>query len=151
MAIVNRDLDSSQQRETYQCYVSGSASGISAGIVNPGVATGLTFPLCNIGFPAQLVAADCAAYGLSGTPVHSLWIYRFAGGFTSIAVGQTLTITAFGTSGVLGFSLFAATTFPLQSGDQLVLYTQGSNTAVANTTVTLVVKALQDIKTNFGV
>lgn len=151
MAIVNRDLDPSQQRQTYQALLDRTPSSISAGIANPGLSTGNTFLVCNIPFPSQLMAASEACYGTSGSPVHSLWIYRFAAGFTSIAIGQTMAITAFGTSGIQGFSLFAATTFQLLAGDQLVLYTQASNAAVANAMVTVVVKALQDIKTDFGV
>lgn len=152
MAIVNRDLDPSQQRNVYQAVLTGPTySGISAGLVAPGLGTGLTFPLCNISNQSQLIAADASSFGVSGSPVHSLWIYRFAGGFTSIAIGQTLAVTAYGTSGVQGWSLFAASSFQLQSGDQLVLYTQGSGSATAVTTVTLVVKQLQDIVTNFGV
>lgn len=151
MPIVNRDLDASQARETYTTVLNATASSISAGILNPVVGTGATFVVANIGFPCSLVAAAEAAYTLSGTPVHSLWIYRFAGGFTSIAIGQTMSVTAFSTSGMQGFSLFGAVTYPLLSGDQLVLYAQGANTACLTTTVTTVVKALQDIKTNFGV
>lgn len=153
MAIVNRDLDPSQQRSGVGINVvltGPSFSGVSAGITAPGVATGLTFPLCSISNQSQLMAAANSSYGVSGSPVHSLWIYRFAGGFTSIAVGQTLAITAYGTSGVQGWSLFGASNL-LQSGDQLVLYTQGSGAATATTCVNLVVRQLQDIVTNFGV
>lgn len=151
MAIVNRDLAPSQQCQEYQMRVAATASAVSAGIANPVVATGNTYVLCNIPYPSQLVSANLGAYGLSGSPVHSLWIYRFAGGFTSIAVGQTITVTGFGTSGVIGMSLFAAQTFLLQAGDQLALYTQGANTAVDSVVVTCVIKALQDIKSEFGV
>lgn len=150
MAIINRDLDPTQQRDVYTTNVSITASGVSAGIANPVLATGITYPLMTVPYPAQLVAAEEAAWGASGTPVHSLWIYRFAGGFTSIAVGQTLTVTAFGTSGALGYSLFGAS-WLLQTGDQIALYTQGSASAVASTTITVVIKALQDYKTEFGV
>jgi hypothetical protein len=164
MAIVNRDLAASQQRETWQETVNTTTSGVSAGIANPWVATAQTYPLFNVPRPCQLVAAAESAWGLSGTPVHSLWVYRWLGasGFTSFPIGQTLTISAFGTSGMLygpggasgqfgGFSLFAAVTYPLQTGDQLVLYTQGANTAVNTATVTCVVQNLQDIKQDFGV
>lgn len=150
MALVNRDKDTTEQREVYQAVLNGTPSGISAGILNPGLSTGSTFRVCTIPYPASLVAADNVVYGLSGTPVHSLWIYRFAGGFTAIAVGQTMAPTAFGTSGALGWSLFGAS-WNLLAGDQLVLYTQGANSAVAEANVTCVVKALQDIKSHFGV
>lgn len=152
MPIVNRDLDSSQQRDVYQALVNGAASGVSAGIQNPGVPTGLTFPLCTISRPSSLVAAQVAAWGISGTPNHNLWVYRFAGGFTSIQVGASIAPTAFGTSGSLGYSILpAATSFPLIAGDQLVLNTTASNAAFAQVTMTLVTRALQDIKTDFGV
>lgn len=151
MAIVNRDLDTTQQRESYCASLVSSPSGISAGIQNPGVATGLTFPLCNIPYPASLVSVAESVYGLSGTPTHSLWIYRFAGGFTSIQVGASLNPTAFGTSGVLSHSLYAASTFPLLAGDQIVVATLGTNAAVARADFTVVIRCLQDYKTYFGV
>lgn len=151
MPIVNRDLDTTQQRDVFQCLVNGSASGISAGIQNPGVATGLTFPLATISRPGSLVAAEVAAWGISGTPSHSLWVYRFAGGFTAIQVGASIAPTAFGTSGALGYSILpAATSYPLATGDQLVLATAGSNAAFGQVTMTLVVRSLQDIKSDFG-
>ncbi len=151
MAIVNRDLDVTQQRVRYQAVLSTSGnSGVSAGISVPGVITGKTFLLCNVSSPGQLVAAAETAYGVSGAAVHSLWVYRFAGGFTSFAVGQTLAITAFGTSGIQGFSLFGASN-SLLAGDQVVLYTQAANTAVDTAVVELVIRNLQDIVSDFGV
>lgn len=150
MALVNRDKDVTEQINVWNKIVDATPSSISAGISNPGVATGNTYVLMTVPYPAQLMAAGSASYGTSGSPVHSLWIYRFAGGFTSIAVGQTLAVTAFGTSGYQGFSIFAGVSYPLQAGDQLVLYTQASNAAVAVTSVGLAVKALQDIKSYFG-
>ena len=152
MAIVNRDLDSSQQTAVLNCAIYSSLSaGASAGVVTPGVQTGKTYVLANIGSPAQLVAAAAGAYGVSGSLATSLWIYRFAGGFTSIAVGQTLAVQGYGTSGLQGISCFAGSTFLLQNGDQVALYAQGANAACDSITVSLVVKALQDIKTSFGV
>ncbi len=150
MPICNRDLDVSEQTRTFQAVLNGTPSGVSAGVMNPGLSTGQTFRVCTIPYPAQLTAVDYAVWGLSGAPVHSLWLYRFAGGFTAIAVGQTMAVTAFGTSGVLGVSLFGAS-WQLLAGDQIVLYTQAANTAVAESTVTVCVKALQDIKNHFGV
>lgn len=151
MAIVNRDLDPTQQRVRYQAVLTNSGnSGVSAGIAVPGVVTGKTFPLCNISSPGQLVAASEACYGVSGAASHSLWVYRFAGGFTSFAIGQSLAITAFGTSGIQGYSLFGASN-QLLAGDQIVLLTQVANTAVDTAIVELVVRNLQDIVSDFGV
>lgn len=157
MPVINRELDQSQQRDHYTTTLFGTPSGISAGILNPGVSTGTTFPLFVIPYPASIASVGEVAWGLSGTPVHSLWVYRFAGGFTSFVCGQTLTVTAFGTSGVLGgttigYSILAGTaaTLPLQAGDELVLYAQGSNAACAQVQINMAVRALQDIKTDFN-
>lgn len=151
MPIINRDLDASQQKESWNVVLNGTPSGISAGILNPGLATANTFVVCNIPYPATLVNIAEAVYGLSGTPTHSFWIYRFAGGFTSMQVGASYNVTAFGTSGVLSHSLYGGASWPLLAGDQIALYCLGSGAAVANAEVTVVVKALQDYKTYFGV
>lgn len=150
MPIINRDLDTSQQKECYVANLDRTPSGISAGILNPGLATAQTFVVCNVPFPATLVSIEESVYGLSGTPTHSFWIYRFAGGFTSIQVGASFNVTAFGTSGSLAHSLYAAATFPLLAGDQIALYCLGTNAAVASAQVSVVVKALQDYKTYWG-
>src|SRR6476620_1375307 len=93
MAVANRDLDNAQTRETI--YVS-----------LPLVGTGATFALAPIPYPAQIVAASINANGLSGSPVHALQVSRFipGAGYTLIGLNATLTIAAYGTSGVQGFS-----------------------------------------------
>ena len=152
MALVNRDKDASEQRDVYQTSLEVTASGVSAGIANPGVLTGNTFPLFTATRPGQLVAVAAACWGISGTPNHSLWLYRFAGGFASIQMGNSLAPLAFGTSGTVSHSLMPASiSYPLVAGDQVVLKADGANTAFAKVMMTCVVKALQDIKTDFGV
>ena len=139
MAIVNRDLFSTQQREVTSETVS--------------TVTGQTYGLYIVPFPSQLIAAQNASIGLSGAPVHSLWIQRFivGTGVTSIPVGNSQVITTFGTSGAIGFSLAGAgVTYPLQTGDLLTLSTAAANTATTATTVTMVIQCLQDIKSHFG-
>ncbi len=140
MAIVNRDLDASQQRDIYNASLVGTI-------------TGQTYQLCVVPYPAQLVAVTQAVNGLSGSPNHSVWVQRFipGTGLTSVNIGNSLVATTFGTSGVQGFSLPSAASFLLQANDVLLLSTAAANTASVSTTVTLVVKALQDIKTCFGV
>lgn len=150
MSIVNRDLNSTQQRECFQANLTSTYAGTSAGIVDPGVLAGFTYPIFTVPYPASLQVAEEVVWGLSGSPVHSLWIYRFAGGFTSIQVGASLAITAYGTSGALGVSLYAGISYPLMTGDQVVLYAQGSGSAVAEATVTCVIQCLQDYKSYFG-
>lgn len=140
MAIINRDLDSSQQRDVYQATIAPTS-------------TGLTYLLAQVAFPAQLVAMSQAAVGLSGAPNHSIWLNRFiaGAGITTMIFGNSIVVTANGTSGPQGFSLPTAASFLLQAGDVLLLSTAAANTNAASVTVTTVVRALQDYKTTFGV
>lgn len=150
MGIVNRTKDTTEQVVDFAVKVDSTPSGVSAGILNPGVSTATTFVLFNVPYPAQLLNAGVSYFGLSGSPSHNLWVYRFAGGFTSIQIGASLAVSAFGTSGHQAWSILpAATSFPLQAGDIVVLNTVGANTAVASATVTLCIKALQDIKKHY--
>lgn len=140
MAIINRDLDSSQQRVVY----SGTVSNTS---------TGVTYPVCVIGSQSQLLAANMSTLGLSGAPVHTLWVHRFiaGAGFTSIAMGTSVTCVAFGTSGVQTLAVAAAgSSYQLLAGDLVVLATGAANTGTVATVVSLVCKQLQDIQTQYG-
>lgn len=139
MAIVNRDLDGTQQVETLVGQVSGTVSGN-------------TYCMATIPYPAQVIAASECAMGLSGAPNHSLWIQRFiaGSGVTSIAIGASMAAVAFGTSGGQSFTLISAFTNLLQTGDLVLLSVDGANTAAKHVSVTLVVQALQDIKTSFN-
>lgn len=151
MPICNRDLGSSQQRYVLNVKVNSTPSGISAGIMNPVVATSSTFVLANIDRPSQLVVGGVAAYGLSGAPNYQLWLQRFAGGITAIQIGASVAPTAFGTSGLITFSaLPASISYPCQAGDQLLLTSTGANTASNELQVTLVLTSLQDILSDFG-
>lgn len=151
MAIVNRDLDSSQQQNVLSRTIDRSLSaGASANIVTPGVQTGITYVVANVPYPSQLSAGAVGSYGVSGSLVLSLWLYRFAGGFTSIVLGQTLAVTAYGTSGMQGLSIIGGSSYLLQQGDQLAVYAQGSGAAADQATVSVVIKALQDIRSSFG-
>ena len=141
MAIVNRDLFSTQQRDCYSAALAPTA-------------TGLTYAIMTVPYPATLIAANVSANGLSGAPNYSLWLQRFiaGSGITSIPMGTSQVITTFGTSGAIGFSLNGSgASFPLLAGDALILSTAAANTSSASTSVTIVIQALQDIKSHFGV
>lgn len=140
MAIVNRDLDVSQQRDI----ITESFATVTGG----------TYGVAVVPYPAQLLAAQTQSNGLSGAPNHSLWIQRFVAGsgITSINIGASMVITTFGTSGSQGYTFNGAnTTYLLQTGDLVMLSTAAANTATLNTTVSVVLKCLQDIKSTFGV
>jgi hypothetical protein len=91
--------------------------------------------------------------GLSGAPNHSVWLQRFVAGagVTSIVFGASMASVAFATSGGQSFTLAAGVTFQLQAGDLLMLSTAAANTASTSTVVTLVLRQLQDIVSDFGV
>lgn len=139
MAIVNRDLDPSQQVVNFNAIVTNTAVGGS-------------YALAVMPSAGQLVAAGVVSKGLSGAPNLSLWIERFVvgTGYTAIAIGASLAAQAFGTSGGQTFNVGAGVTWSLQAGDVISLASAGANTAATHHTVTLSVKALQDIKTQFG-
>lgn len=143
MALINRDKDVSEQRNVF----TGTA-------VNTVV--GGTYPIWTAPYPCTLDAASQIAFGLSGAPNHSLWLYRFVvgAGLTQVAVlGQSMASAAYGTSGAQTFTIVSGsgTSYPLQAGDALFLISAAANTGAQLVQVELVVKALQDIKTSFGV
>ena len=143
MPIVNRDLDASQQTNM-----------LTTSLTN--LINGQTYVVFEAPYPCQLISAQNVSIGVSGAPNHSLWLNRFVvgSGVTSVVIGNSIVVTTFGTSGAQGFSLpnAATTTLLFQAGDILTLSTAGgAGTASINTAVTFVVKALQDIKSAFGV
>lgn len=141
MAIVNRDLDPSQQTATL------------TGTVSVAV-TGATYVMAIVPYQSQLTAAQVNAIGLSGAPNLSLWVQRFVAGagVTSVVIGQSLVAQNFSVSGGQSFAIVGAgLSFLLQAGDCLMLATAAANTAALHVQCTMVVKALQDIKTSFGV
>lgn len=163
MAITNRDLDLTERRHN-----------IAAGFAN--TVTSATYTICVVPFPAMLVSAGEVNMGLSGSPNHSIAVWRFnaGAGLTNYVLGQSISVAAaFGASGgqtyvcqgctyiggytnaagvtgAVGFTIIGAT-YALQTGDVLVLQTAGANTATAFTQVTLVLQALQDIRSEFGI
>lgn len=143
MAIVNRDLDASQQKEVL------SFNQVAD------IATGVTVQAVQVAYPASLLGIQVAASGVSGTPTYSFGIGRFivGSGYTFITGGAT-TITArnMGASGPVAASLASAgsSLLQLQAGDVLTLVSGGSNSAVKQLSVAFVIQALQDIKSYFS-
>lgn len=139
MGIVNRDKDVSEQQAIFEARV------------QPAV-TAATYILMVVPYQAQVMSAMQSVRGLSGAPNHSLWIQRFVAGsgVTSINIGASIVASAFATSAAQTFTLTSAATNLLQAGDLILLSTDAANTASAEVVVALSLKALQDIKTNFG-
>jgi hypothetical protein len=145
MAVVNRDLDPSQQRLNW-LNVAGTQSvvGVSA-ILALGIAP------CAM----QVLAVAVEASGLSGAPTAGIQIQRFVvgSGLTTILVNGSslLTVQAYSTSGAQAMVLPASgsTLVQLLRGDQLQMITSTANTA-ASYVVEAVVQVLQDVKSDFG-
>src|SRR5689334_11737827 len=127
MAIVNRDLDPSEQKVEYQLQLSGGLTTI---------ATGATAWIALMPYPGVIQSMRAAGAGLSGAPLVNLQVLRFAAGATTIAVSISgLVVAEFGTSGILGYSGLAAagsTLLNVQAGDVLQMQTAGANTAARN-------------------
>lgn len=141
MGIINRDLDPSQKRREIAVRVAGTVSGSSHVL--------LAMP-----FNCKVVGAFQSAHGLSGSPFHALVAERFIPGAGATIIGgwaSSLAVTAFGTSGAQGFSCPAASFITLNAGDVVALYPSGSNAAVAQLSISLVVECIDDIKKSFSV
>lgn len=147
MAIVNRTLDASEQRRSFTASFTGSSTSL---------VLGNTLMLGVVPYNSVLSAITVAAIGLSGSPTMDLRVNRFivGTGVTTIAGGATtLTLTAWGTSGVQAMVLAASGSsfLNLLANDVLVLTQAGANTATTSQCVTYVLQATQDIKTQLGV
>jgi len=145
MAIVNRTLDASEQRKTFQVKL------LAAELVN-----GVSGIICQVPFASTLDAASIALYGISGAPQFQIAVHRTGGAGATyvLAVGTSNIPLAFGTSGAWQCVLPASgsTLLLLNAGDNL-LYLQGggSGAAAVNANISVVLKPLQDVKTQFGV
>jgi hypothetical protein len=143
MAIVNRDLDVTQQR--YVFTASPGLVGVSA-LIQVGIAP------C----AGQLLQVASFASGLSGAPTVGVQINRFVTGVGNTVIplngSSLLTITAYSTSGMQTQVLTAAGTTLVQlfKGDVIQLVTSTANTA-ATYLCEAVVQILQDVKSDYGV
>lgn len=145
MAVVNRTLDASEQRKV----ISQSYNTL---------ATGVTRIIGVVPWPCTLEAGQLAAFGVSGAPTYAVAVQRFivGAGLTAItiATGTSNLPPAYGTSGV-GISAMilpaaGSTLLNLQANDVLYFVSGGTNSAVVDLAVSLVLKPIQDIKLNFG-
>lgn len=143
MAILNRDLDPSQQKEIF------AWQGTTQ------VTTGNTAWIGIIPYPCTVQSARAVSVGLSLAPTVALQVQRFAPGNTVIALGiSDIVLNAFGTSGSLGYSGLAApgaTVLNLQQGDILMFQMNGSTAAALQLALEVVVKKTQDIVAYNGV
>lgn len=143
MAIVNRDLDASEQLQVLQ-YADAAVIGTGAAIYAALVPS-----------PGQLREFKVAGKGLSGAPTYNVEIHRWlSAGLTIIAPGSAITMAAaFGVSGAAIGSTYASNSSlaALQAGDVLVIKSGGANTASTGLVAAFVMQATQDIKKSFSI
>jgi hypothetical protein len=142
MAVVNRTLDPSEQKKVLEFAIGA-------------LATGITIPAFQVPFNSVLSGGQIAAFGLSGSPTYQLAVQRFipGTGATAFTIGSANAPLAYGTSGAFGLSLPAAgsTLLNLLANDVLTVTSGASNAAVTGLNIGIVLRPLQDIKTQFGV
>lgn len=137
MGIYNRTLDVSEQKKQMDVTINGTV-------------TGKDYIVYRAPGPMLISDARSAGVGLSGTPTSTLKLQRFVtgAGLTTISISGALTVTALSTSGALQYSLPAAgsSLLSLQAGDVVVATSAGTNAALEQLYVQLVVYSLQDIR-----
>ena len=152
MAIVNRDLDPTQQRYVFTTLPIPIGISVLANATSISQIQTIAIAPCG----SQLLQVATSAFGLSGTPSVGIQVQRFVvgKGLTTIALNGSslLTISAYSTSGVQVHTLPAAgnTLVLLQSGDHVQLITSTANTSAAYG-VEAVLQILQDVKSDYGV
>lgn len=139
MAIINRTMDASEQKEAKTVTVLNPVNG-SEVIIGP------------IERACTISDVKVSLLGISGAPTVFLRGLRFIAGTggSSFAIGSSFAVTAFGTSGYLSYSLPAvgSTLLNLQKGDVVVVnHGGGTGAACTTSTVEVVLQNIQDIKT----
>ena len=134
MAIINRSLDVSEQQQV----ITKSQNG---------TVTGAEYVLGIIPDSMQIMQAKSYALGLSGAPTAQLQLARFVAGAgaTVINIGSALTQVAYGTSGLQSFAL-GSTPILAQAGDVLQVASAGTNSALTDMAISVVLQSLQDYK-----
>ncbi len=144
MGVTNRAKDVSEQKWTLQ-------AAFGAIGVTPVVRE---FPICTVPFPGIIKGIFAAAKGSSGSPVLDMYVQRFTtAGITLSGGATTLALQNVGTSGIQSFVLAPAgnTLLNLQSGDVITAKLSGTDSAVTALSLAVVIQAVQDIKSSFGV
>lgn len=140
MGIANRDKDASEKNYLIQ-------NTLGAIAVNVSLLVG------SVPSAGNLLGFQLGAVGASGSPVYQMAVRRWTtAGVTTYTIGSAVTLLGtFGVSGGVQGISFNSSSFPLQSGDHLVLNSSGANTAVTDLSVGVVIQATQDIIQKFGI
>jgi hypothetical protein len=146
MAIVGRDLDVSERKETFT-YASGASSVVVSGI---------SLPIGLVPYPCTIESIRFYAEGVSAAMQVAPFVNRFVAGagLTSIQIGISNAILQnVSVSGIIGHSGLAATgssLLNLAANDVLAFQTSVSNSAARVLMIEVVVRKTQDIVSVFG-
>jgi len=142
MAVVNRDLDLTQERKTYP-YTTPFLLGASA-VITLGIADSAQ----------QLLRIVSSAFSVSNVPILGIQLQRYTPtGITTISLNSSslLSVQSFATVGMQTHALPSGPSLVnLCSGDHIQVITSGNNAAGVYMLVA-VVRNLQDISSNFGI
>ncbi len=132
MGIVNRSLDSSEQQYVVDYNIRETVTATSDYLH--------MFPQ-----GGTIQSGKVAGIGLSGTPTLQLALRRFVvgAGDTLIPIGAALTVIAASTSGPMAYTF---STSAVQAGDSLVATHAGTNAALTQVMVSVVIQATQEIR-----
>lgn len=140
MPLIDRNDDATSKRMPFSTNLAATATGVTSVI---GI----------IPFAGLITSYYATAFGLSGTPVSSLSLYRLVpgAGFTAIGCGATVTVPAYGTS---GFAYYGATIngnttanvigVTALQGDLMVALSGGANSSAATLYLGVVVQPTDD-------
>lgn len=137
MAIVNRTLDASEQKQSMELR--------TGAVVNAAEVIVGSAPRAQ-----TITGAYATCFGISGAPTGLLRVTRFGG--ASYLIGTTFLIPAVGVSGIMGISLAAvgSSLLNLQARDLVTIVVGGgSGAAATSVALDLVVQNIQDIKSWF--
>lgn len=139
MAITNRAMDSSEQKEALKVTSNLPVNGqdIFLGIIER---------------PQTISDCKVTGTGVSGAPNILLKALRFVAGTggSSFLIGSTFVFTTYATSGMMSYSLPASgsTLLNLQKGDVLLaVHGGGTGAATTVTAIEVVLTNIQDIRT----
>jgi len=139
MGILNRDLAPSQQRDLFT--------------INTGaMATGGTYTVCLVPYPCQLATVAMNFFGVSNTPSLNLDITRYNSAGVTTITGAITTLAQAGATLAVGATVSSGSSLvTMQAGDIITARISGTNANITGGILTLVLQALQDVKTEFGV
>lgn len=136
MPIINRDNDSTQQRDTFGIKYA-AATGVAA-----------SYQVVLVPYTATAVSGAVHAGGVTGTPTVQFAVRR------NLAAGVTVFTTAFaasqsiaGNTGPFGISFVQGASFQLTQGDVICVNVDG----VTELTGSIVLRKTQDIAKHWGI